>query len=379
MEIIADRQVCSGCTACKIKCPQKAIFMKEDKKGFVYPVIDQSICIDCGLCKRICPAINNVRKHAPERIVSVKLKDTNKIVRSQSGGAFTVIAEYFISQGAIIYGCAMDNQNEVRYSRVTSIHELERLKGSKYVQAALDNTYEMVKEDLNKGHLILFSGTPCYIAGLNNALKNERHYSRLFTVDLICHGTPSPKIYRDYLHWVETQYGTSIKQFDFRARSLPWRTYKEYIKLKNGKELYSQMYASFFNSNLTLRSSCSVCQYTNLERVSDFTIGDYWGIENEFPEFEDSRGVSLLFLNTDRSKMIFQKIQRNVHFIDIKPEQCMQPNLIAPTYVSKKMENMFWKIYRKNGMNKSYKNFFKLSEYFTRIERKFKRLIFNQE
>lgn len=374
MKEIVHKKFCCGCTACQIQCPKQAIQMMKDKKGFQYPKIILNKCIDCGLCQKICPAIHTVPKKQPQKIIGLKMRDKSKILRSQSGGAFTAIAEYFLKNGAIIYGCALDHEHQAKYIRVTTLQELERLKGSKYVQASLDNTYNNVKQDLENGYTVLFSGTACYIAGVIKAVEKVKNKSKLYTVDIICHGTPSPHIYRDYLQHIEQKYKSKISYFDFRSRNLPWKLHKEYIKLQNGKEIYHDFYRSFFYSDLILRSSCGICKYASKERCSDFTIGDYWGVEKEFPEFDDSRGVSLLFFNTKRSETLLKELEEEIDYINLELEQCLQPNLEHPTCYSKIMSNVFWILYQKFGMSISYQKFFKVSEFVARIKKHFHHL-----
>ncbi len=333
---IKDKADCCGCTACATICPKNAICMEPDSLGFKYPKVDLNKCIDCGLCEKVCDFNDNYDKSQnlkePE-IYAVRHKNMHEIETSRSGAAFIAISDYILENGGIVYGAGYKDHFRVTHKRAITKQERDEFKGSKYVQSDLDGVFRQVKNDLKQGKTVLFSGTPCQTAGLNSYIgKNLR--DNLILVDIVCHGVPSPYIWRDYLDYLEKTYKSKIEKVDFRDKSrIGWRGHIESFVFKNGEKREFTTYTHLFYRHIMLRSSCSKCHFTNFKRPSDFTLADYWGWEKLSPNFnKDNKGCSLLFINTEKGQEIFKNIRKKLHYLLTSQELCIQPNLQHPSH-----------------------------------------------
>ena len=348
--INAHDTLCCGCAACAQVCPKSAIELRENEKGFLYPVVNEEHCVQCGLCDSVCPIHTAGTDHKEEQtILAVKHKSKEKRAQSQSGGAFAGMAETVLAEGGIVYGVALNDELEPVYTRVADSRKLPLLKGSKYVQAKVGNAFREVADDLNRGRKVLFSGTPCHVDGLLGFLKSS-HVSTegLFTVDLVCHGVPSPKIYRDYKELLSERHGNKpIRGFNFRDKSFGW--YGHVVVVVGKKKYRIDDYVKIFYSNLALRDNCFECAYANMSRCGDVTIGDCWGIEKFAPEFADNEGVSLLLLNTEKGKELWHNTAGYFDSMRVDDEsKILQRNLYAPTEKPKELEK-FWEDYYRYG------------------------------
>lgn len=289
----------------------------------------------------------------PLQIFGVKIKNEQKLLSSQSGGAFTAVAEAFLKKGSAVYGCGMDEHLDAVYMRVTETGELGKIQGSKYVQARLGNAYQDIQKDLDEGRTVLFSGTPCYVDAVKRCFKNHRFYKKLYTVDLICHGVPSSRVYHAYLQYLEKKQNNLVCSFLFRDKTCPgggWHRHVEKITYADNTLEYAEGYTKLFYTNLTLRPSCGTCGYSCMKRTGDFSVGDYWGVERVFPEFHDDRGVSLLFLNTERAVKIFQHVRVTLDTVECTEEQAaLQHNLKQSSHIPGCRE-WFWKDFQKKGI-----------------------------
>lgn len=351
--LFENKADCCGCSACYSACPIKAISMVEDEEGFLYPHINNSKCIDCGLCIKMCPNINKNECGKTSSFYAVKHKQEDIRSVSSSGGIFSAMAQTIISSGGVVYGATYDKMFSVRHLRTTD-EDWTRLRTSKYVQSDMGDNFVDVKEDLLRGNEVLFTGTPCQIAGLKNYLSDV-DTDKLITSDLVCHGVPSPGIWREYLEYISKKTKSTIGKVNFRNKNgCGWHNSTIKIESTNGDVLLDEsksqdfFYRLFFN-HLILRPCCYSCQYANLNRVGDITIGDYWGIENHYPEFDDDRGVSLVMINTDKGRMFFDRIATECCVTSIRKEECMQPNLKKPAkdYGGR---DRFWTLYKKYGL-----------------------------
>ena len=313
IELYKNRISCSGCTACRSICPVKAITMQPDEDGFIYPQINDDKCIHCNLCKKVC-AYQNDLPECSYKEAYVAVSQTTDISTSASGGLFSALARSVLIDGGIVYGCAMiykDNSLHVRHIRADTFEKLETLKGSKYVQSNMQGIYSLVLEDLKAGITVLFSGTPCQVAGLKGYLQKD--YNNLFTVDLICHGVPSEKLFKQYIAFEEQKHKLKITNFCFRDKSKGWKLHGS-IAFENGQNLFfepekSSYYQLFLNS-YTYRESCYSCPYASQHRPGDVTIGDYWCIDLIHPELlvknggqiDEHKGVSCMIVNNDRGR-----------------------------------------------------------------------------
>lgn len=332
METITEK--CTGCRTCEKSCPKTSITMVCDDEGFIMPSINQETCIDCKICQKRCPQNNYDQWHVPKNVYAVRDKDDKEIYRSASGGAFAVIARYALTElDAVVYGASyVDEDLHVGHIAVKNISELYRLQSSKYVQSNTLETYEEVKHYLSQGVKVLYSGTPCQIAGLKSYLNKD--YDNLLTVDLICHGVPSPLLFEKYMVWLSSKM-TKVIEYDFRDKSGGWGlSYK--VKSKGqirGKSGLSDPYYYHFLKGNIYRECCYECRYCRKERVSDITIGDYWGIEKEHPHFFSTKGVSCVLLNTEKGQDAFKHIRNYMYVQESTFEQVARhnENLYYPT------------------------------------------------
>lgn len=336
---IKDKADCCGCTACASICPKDAITMEPDTLGFKYPKVDLGKCIDCGLCEKVCAFNENYDKSQnlkePE-IYAARHKDIHEIETSRSGAAFIAISDYILENGGIVYGVGYNDHFRVAHKRATTKEERNEFKGSKYVQSDLDGIFRQVKEDLKQGNIVLFSGTPCQTAGLNSYIGKKLR-ENLVLVDIVCHGVPSPYIWRDYLNYVENKYKNKIVKVDFRDKSrLGWSGHIESFVLENGKKYEMNTYTTIFYKHIMLRKSCGICYFANIKRPSDITLADFWGWEKVSKSFnKDNKGVSLILLNTQEGLDLFYKIKNSLHLLHVDVKQAMQRNLLHPTSIKR--------------------------------------------
>lgn len=312
---ITEPKKCCGCNACVQACPKHCIRMQEDCEGFLYPFVDRESCIDCGLCERVCPVINQNEPQKPVVTLAAVNSDESVRLASSSGGIFTLLAERTIDNGGVVFGAAFDENWDVKHICIDSKSELPKLRGSKYAQSIIGNCYKEAKRHLSAGKEVLFSGTPCQIAGLKRFLHKE--YKNLKTVDVVCHGAPSPMVWRMYLDEVSSMYNIAqITDIKFRDKTEGWKNFSLSIKYKDkeGAEktfretLNENVFMRCFLSNLCLRPSCYACPARNGKSGSDITLADLWGAENICPESDDDKGVSLVLLrNKDFTLPGFEK------------------------------------------------------------------------
>lgn len=323
---------CCGCRTCEQLCPVHCISMKRDQEGFLYPHVDNSICINCGLCLKKCPSLVQT-KNKPIRIWAAKSKDRHIQYISSSGGAFGTIARYAVTLGYIIYGASYTQGfSYVQHESASSISSLIRFKGSKYVQSDTLRTYSEVKELLESGKKVLYSGVGCQIQGLKNFLRKD--YDNLLTIDLLCHGVSSPSVFSDYINYITERYG-EIEALNMKDKYNGWgkQTLKFILKNKSNSVpvKISNLWNKLYYSNVILRPSCYHCKFTEMNRCGDITLGDYWGVEKFYPDFYDSNGISLIFMNTIKGIRLIDDIEESMHHISISQDECEQPVLQGPT------------------------------------------------
>ncbi|WP_300502338.1 Coenzyme F420 hydrogenase/dehydrogenase, beta subunit C-terminal domain [Bacteroides caecimuris] len=305
---------CYGCQACAQICPVSAIEMKSDKEGFLFPKIDTEKCIECNLCEKSCPTqekVSNPLFHpTPENVDAAWEKDFQARLESTSGGAFYVMAKRWIENGGVVYGAEFDENLCVRHQRADSIDALKRQRGSKYVQSNLDGIMKQVKADLVNGVKVLFSGTPCQVAGLRSFLKKD--YPNLICIDLVCHGVPSPMIFTEHLRYIETTRGKQITDYKFRGKERSgWRAYIKYI-FKDCKEeknfLGEDFYAYCFYNSRFNRRSCFTCGFSQSQRVGDITLSDFWNAEKVCKSLRIPRkyGFNMVMCNTPKGEALYQ-------------------------------------------------------------------------
>lgn len=301
---------CCGCTACQMICPARCITMQPDPEGFLYPEIDSERCLRCHRCQAVCPIQNPpVSGEKTQTWVGYARSDA---IRSQSssGGIFTLAAKAVLNRGGVVFGAAFDGSFGVHHICVESVADLGKLRGSKYVQSDLEDTFVQAKGYLQNGRWVLFTGTACQIAGLKRYLGKA--CEQLLTIDVLCHGVPSPRIWKLYLEDQERRNHAKTTSVHFRDKRLGWKMFSMKILFENGREYavpFSQdPFMEMFLSNIDLRPSCHDCRFKAFPRASDMTIGDCWGIERQIPEMDDDRGTSVILVHTPRGQALLQTI-----------------------------------------------------------------------
>ena len=319
---ITEEKCCIGCTACVNICPKKAIKFEEKSNGFLYPVIDEKLCIKCNKCKEVCPALKKIEQDTVKKSYAGWILDETIRMKSSSGGIFTAIAREVLNNKGYVCGATFSN-NEVKHIIISKKEKLQELRGSKYVQSNLNdnNIFIKIKKLLEKNIIVMFSGTPCQVAGLNNFLQKK--YENLITVDIICHGVPSPKIFKEYIEQIEKEKKQKISKIYFRDKSEGWRT-PQFVLESGGKILqksavYEDTFGRSFLTNMILRQSCFNCKYPILRSQADITLGDFWGAWIYKEELNDSKGVSLIITHTDKGEQIIQKIQDKIKLYNDVP------------------------------------------------------------
>ncbi len=306
------QEECTGCRACANACPKNCISFRKNKEGFLYPQIDYSECIHCGKCIKSCPVYNNLKLEHNRKCLVVKASDKVR-KSSSSGGVFYHLADEVLSRKGVVFGSAFDENLDLKHIAITNKKDLYKLQGSKYLQSNTKNTFKEVKEYLNDNKIVLYVGTPCQIKGLHLFLNKK--YDNLYTVDIICHGVPSPLVFSKYISKLEEKYNSNVIKYDFRNKDEGWKNFNTKIELENGnilKEKYDQnIYMKGFLRNLYLRKSCYNCSAKGFTSGSDITMGDSWGIQNEFKEFDDDKGCSIIFINTKQGQNLFNSVQEN--------------------------------------------------------------------
>lgn len=308
MLTFTDKSQCCGCESCRNICPRQCIFMKEDNEGFFYPEVNSTDCIDCGLCEKVCPVLHPSKERRPVAVYAAKHYDDNIRLASSSGGVFTFIAEKVIDEGGVVFGARFNEQWEVIHDYVDTKEKLSRFRGSKYAQSRIGDTYKQVLSFLQSGRKVLFTGTSCQIAGLKLFLR--RKYDNLLTVDVICHGVPSSKVWKRYLSEIISVDSMQITNIAFRNKHNGWKNFSLKVDIE-GKRLYlrsfkSDVYFDLFLSNMILRPSCYFCPAKSGKSCSDITLGDFWGIEKILPEFDDDKGCSVALLYNSNVKSFLE-------------------------------------------------------------------------
>lgn len=322
---LANKKDCCGCNACAQRCPKSCITMQADSEGFLYPQINAQLCNNCGLCEKVCPVINQDNCRKPLKVYAAINKNEDIRIASSSGGVFSAFAQKTLSNGGVVFGAAFNKEWGVEHIYIDSIEELKELRGSKYVQSNIGNTYKEAEKFLKQGREVLFSGTPCQIAALKLFLRKE--YDNLTTLDIVCHGAPSPKVWKKYLIENCKELGIEstkkIKSIKFRDKVTGWKRYSiSYITDNdiNGEKytyrpLDEDIFMQCFLSDLCLRPSCYNCPARNGKSGSDITLADLWGATEICPELDDDKGLSLVLVrNEDKSipTFIYKEIDYNI-------------------------------------------------------------------
>ena len=319
---IENKQNCTGCGACFNICPKDAISMQCDKYGFYKPVIDEEKCVNCGSCKKNCPLDSYKSNNIEEpKVYAFQNDDKETLYKCASGGAFAYFAKNIIEQSGIVYGVIYDENMVVCHSRTDNLTDLEKIYSSKYVQSGTRDTFKQAKEDLDNDRIVLYSGTPCQIAGLKSYLQKD--YENLLTIDVVCHGVPSPLIFEKYKQefMKKLPKGEEYININFRSKIKGWKpelvttitTNKTITHIKSNKDDFMKA----FLSNLSINTSCLNCHFNKLPRVADLSLADFWGVDEYNKTLNDKKGLSLLLINSGKGQDLFENIDRNCLFREI--------------------------------------------------------------
>lgn len=353
---IHNKKDCTGCSACANVCPKNCIRIERDEMGFSYPAVDTDVCIGCGRCETVCPILNPAKENSPLSVIGAKNRDEAVRSASSSGGTFFELAKAVILRGGAVYGCALDSDLVARHVKVEDVDGLSALRSSKYVQSDVGTTYRDVKTALMNGREVLYSGTPCQIAGLKNYLGKE--YDGLLLVDVLCHGVPSPGVFEDYLKYLGEKFGSKPVSVNFRNKEKSWKRLYFEVKFENGKRYFTfcgyDRYMSMFLNNVSLRPSCYDCRFTTVNRQGDITLGDFWGIGRKYPERDDDKGISLIIVNTEKGAKAYGEISDKFDTFESDIETAKAGQLVLSASVKKHPRyDEFFDLYEKQGIKKA--------------------------
>lgn len=336
------KNICTGCKLCQDICPENAISFKYDEEGFWYPSVNTNLCINCGICKKYCPTLFpekrlNKANHVP---ITLGVWNKNEMIRweSTSGGFFSTLAEYLIKKGYYVAGAVYDKEFKVTHIISQNLVDIQKMRQSKYSQSDTKYIYKKILNLLKNGEKVFFCGTPCQVEALhqivNDCTKN------LITMDFVCAGISSPIVFQRYIQWLENKYHSSVTKVWFKNKKEGWDQIGTQISFKNGKTYFrigsrDPFMISFVKDYANIRKSCFNCKYRKIPHNSDFTVGDFWGIEKFHPELNDNLGITALIINTSDGINVFNSIEKFFHIIDTTPEEIIKYN---PTVINSLQE-----------------------------------------
>lgn len=387
---ILRKEDCVGCNACVQRCPKSCITMHEDEQGFLYPVVNADLCINCHLCEKVCPVINQAESRKPLLTYAAKNRDAEIRRNSSSGGIFYALAETIISEGGVVFGAKFNDDWEVVHAHAETLEGIKAFQGSKYVQSRIGETFIQTEQFLKAGRRVMFTGTPCQIAGLKHFLRRD-YGNQLLTVDVVCHGVPSPLVWREYLKYITRPKGAStgkntdfestlkeieirdISRISFRDKRISWEKFgfsvhtvarqgdqnSDFQSTKSQSEeqellfetLDKNLFMQGFLKDLYLRPSCYECPAKCGKSHSDLTLADFWGISATQPEDYDSTGVSLVLANTPVGLATLQKVDGSLQInpADYAAALAGNPSIERPVRRTRWVDE-FWRLYAQQGL-----------------------------
>lgn len=354
---INKKEDCYGCNACINICPKKCIEMKNDIEGFYYPKVNIAQCINCNLCNQVCPTNTHYKQKETFNVETYACYNLNEKIRlqSSSGGIFSIIAEQILNENGIVVGAAFDENFGVHHICINSINELDLLRRSKYVQSNMNDIYIQIEKYLNQNKKVLFSGTPCQVQAIYSYFNTLKiNIENLFCIDLFCHGVPSDSLWKDYIKYRENIANSKTKSISFRDKSDGWNNFSVYFQFENNlmycKSNTEDLYMQGFLRNVFFRPSCYSCQFKGINRSSDITLADLWGIKNISPELDDDKGCSVIMVNSKKGLYLFNLIQKNIYYKEIDLEKVIYYNsgAISPSIYSERKDMFYNNYYEKH-------------------------------
>ena len=347
-------KMCTGCGACNNICPVGAISMKPDKYGFLYPEIDNSMCIDCGKCEKTCPKLGYQNTNNENPSCFAVMADDETRMNSSSGGVFTVVARWILDHDGVVCGATMGEDYYVKHICIQKHEDLPKLQKSKYVQSDIGYVYREMETYLKKGRYVLFTGCPCQVAAVKKIFKDK--YERLFCADILCHGVPSPQMWQDYLK--ENFNLQDVEKIEFRNKKNGWRCDQLYVKYVDGSERFiprpESAFADGFLSNITLRESCAECEFCNVQRTGDISMGDFWGIANYEPSLHSPKGTSGLLINNAKGKALIDAVKAEFStFTEMPLENFANHNRTKPRCPRNRNIQRFLQMYPQESFTKA--------------------------
>lgn len=366
---IKYKDKCCGCNACVLACPIECISFLEDNEGFLYPKVNTETCIDCGRCENVCPVIHQDEAREPLETYAAVNNNEQIRVKSSSGGIFTLLAEKVLAEGGVVFGAIFNKEWEVIHTIAHNSEELAPMRGSKYVQSKIGESYQNAKNHLEKGKKVLFSGTSCQIAGLRRYLQKEYHH--LICIDVICHGVPSPAVFKAYFTEEANRLGTdlsSLQHISFRDKRKGWRNFSlsRTYAIKNdvyeiSKTISTDLYIQGFLRDLYLRPSCYTCPAKAFKSGSDISLADLWAAENIVPELDDNKGVSIVFINSNSGREYFNYISKEVRHKEISLSEAVQRNpYVYSSVIEPKERKQFFDLFRTKSVYSIMKKLIKI-------------------
>lgn len=365
IQLFKNKYRCCGCNACEMICGKKAITMIEDEYGFRFPQIDTEKCVGCGSCQKVCCINNEVELCKPGTVYAASYKNKDISAKSASGGIFAALAKQVLTEGGIVFGSAYTKQFDVEVISIEKIEDLPRLQGSKYVQSSMNSSFLKIKSELQTGRTVLFCGVPCQVEALKRFLG--RSYANLLLVDIVCHGVPSNRMLKDYLAFLADKKQMEIQSIQFRTKTKGQNVYGEiaYRQVSHTGEIayrqeplisYKSSYYKLFLNCQTFRDSCYHCKFAGTKRPGDISLCDYWGIEDEHPDFvkevekEGLAGISAIMLNTNAGIAFFERLKQEFLLRESTVEQVAKhnPQLQVPSVETAERKQVL-DCYRQSG------------------------------
>lgn len=351
---ICDLNKCTGCMACMNICPNDAIEECCDEKGFYFPKVKTDLCTECSLCQNICPEKNYKNKRMEYQVFACWSSDSDIREKSTSGGVFSTLADEVLKCGGVVFGAVFESsENIIVHTKAETNDDIAAMRGSKYVESKLGFCYREVKNILQEGRYVLFSGTPCQIKGLRNYLGKE--YKTLILVDLVCHGVPSPLVFASYLDYLKRlKEKTDIDSIHFRNKEPTWEYWSIKSCFSDGtyyvNDMYSDLFIRCFQENYCLREACYDCTYAGTQRQGDITLGDFWGYISEKRKYrDDNKGISLVLINTENGEKWFDIIRSKMVCVEKTYEEAAAGNAPLVTPSKKPAEySEFWNTFLEN-------------------------------